>query len=85
MTLLSIFEIATNSPDGIAIDAAQHKETGKWGSFMWMVRNGTYHKLMVSYDINEKFGGWDSEEQAIKEMEKVRDSAITYYNENIKK
>jgi hypothetical protein len=86
MTVLTMLEIATNYPDGIAIDAAQHKETLKWGSFMWMLRDGHYHKLMLSFDVGENgCVGFNSEEEAIKKMEEVRDNAIAYYNEHYKK
>lgn len=83
MNLITALEIYTNHPNGdILITSAQHKETNKFTSLMYLMRNGHIHKLMLSFDINEKFSGWDKEEDAIKEMEKIRNSAIQYCKEN---
>ena len=70
MRLLTALEIATNQPNGdILITAMQHKETLKWASFMYLMRDGKIHKLMLSYDINENFEGFDTEEIAKTKME----------------
>lgn len=81
MRLLTAFEIATNHPNGdIEIVTAQHKETNKWTSLLYMMRDGHVHKLMISFDINETFEGWDSEEEAKQKMQEVIDLAIEYVN-----
>lgn len=71
MTLLTALEIATNQPNGdILIVALQHKETLKWGSFMYLMRDGRIHKPMLSFDIGENdFEGFDTEEIAKTKME----------------
>ena len=78
MTFITALEIATNQPNGdILITAGQHKETLKWGSFMFMMRDGNIHKLMVSYDIGENgFEGFDTEGIAIQKMEDLVKIAI---------
>ena len=70
MILLTALEIATNQPNGdILITAIQNKQTFKWSSFMYLMRDGKIHKLMLSYDINENFEGFDTEEIAKTKME----------------
>ena len=71
MTLLTALEIATNQPNGdVLIVAMQHKETLKWASFMYLMRDGHIHKLMLSYDIGVNgFEGFETEEIAKTKME----------------
>jgi hypothetical protein len=78
MRLLTALEIATNQPNGdILITAMQHKETLKWASFMYLMRDGNIHKLMLSYDIGENgFEGFDTEEIAKQKMEDLVQVAI---------
>jgi len=79
MTFLTALEIAYNHKNGnISICSAQNKETKKYTSLMYLMKDGEIHKLMLSFDINDKFDGWDTEDEAIKEMEKVRDEAINF-------
>ena len=83
MRLITALEIAGNYPDNILIAAAQHKETGKWTSLMYMLRDDKQiHKLMLSFDINEKFLGWDTEQEAIEKMEDVAKAAMDAAAEN---
>jgi hypothetical protein len=82
MRVLTAIEIGTNHQNGdIMINAGQDKNTKKWTSFMYLMRDGGIHKLMLSFDITEKFEGFDTEELAIAEMERLRDSAIEYCKE----
>lgn len=82
MRLLTALEIATNyETNDLLVSATQHKETLKWGSFLYLLRNGEIHKLMLSFDINEKFEGFDSEEEAKLKMEELVEAAITYCKE----
>ncbi len=78
MRLLTALEIATNQPNGdILIEAMQHKETLKWASFMYMMRDGQIHKLMLSFDIGVNgFEGFDTEEIAKQKMEDLVQIAI---------
>lgn len=80
MTTLTAMEIASNYPNGdILIEGAQHKETGKWTSLMYMLRDGNIHKLMLSFDINEKFEGWETEKEAKDKMEELVQFAINRF------
>lgn len=83
MRLITALEIATNQPNGdILIVAMKHKETLKWGSFMYMMRDGNIHKLMLSYDIGENgFEGFDTEEIAKQKMEDLVQEAIDFCRE----
>lgn len=78
MRLLTALEIATNQPNGdIWITALQHKETLKWASFMYLMRDGNIHKLMLSFDIGvNDFEGFDTEEIAKQKMEDLVQVAI---------
>lgn len=80
MNLITALEIASNYPNGdILIEGAQHKETGKWTSLMYLMREGQIHKLMLSFDINEKFAGWDTEKEAKDKMEELAQAAIDHF------
>lgn len=81
MNLITALEIATNYSNGdILITAVQHKETEKWTSLMYLLRDGEIHKLMLSFDINENFEGWDTEQEAKDKMEELAQAAITHIN-----
>ena len=82
MNLITALEITTNYPCGdILITATQHKETSKWFSQMYLMRNGRIHKLMLSYDKSENFDGWDTDKEAKDKMEEVAKMAFTHINE----
>lgn len=82
MNLITAIEIDFNYPNGdILIEAAQHKETKKWASLMYLLRDGSIHKLMFSFDINEKFPGFDTKEEAVAKMEELAQVAIKYVEE----
>lgn len=86
MNLITALEIATNHPNGdILIEAVQDNETQKWTSMMYLLRNGNIHKLMLSFDANEKFKGWDTKKEAKDAMISVRDSAVKWYDEKYNK
>jgi len=83
MNLITVLEIKSNYPNGdILITATQHKETSKWFSQMYLMRNGRIHKLMLSYDKSEKFNGWDTDKEAKDKMEEVAKMAINYITES---
>jgi len=83
MNFITALEIASNYPNGdILIEAAQHKETNKWTSLMYLLRDGNIHKLMLSFDINDEFEGWDTENEAKDKMEEIAQLAIKYIKEN---
>lgn len=84
MRLITALEIATNQPNGdILITAVQHKETLKWGSFMYLMRDGHIHKLMLSFEIGENgFEGFDTKEIAKIEMENLVKIATDFCREN---
>ena len=85
MNFITALEIATNYPNGdIMTVGAQHKETGKWTSLMYLMRDGEIHKLMLSFDINENFAGWDTEKEAVDKMEEMAQFAIQHI-ENLHK
>ncbi len=79
MNLITALEIASNYPNGdILIAGAQDKKTNKWTSLMYLMRDGRIHKLMLSFDINEKFAGWDTEKEATDKMEEMAQLAIEH-------
>jgi len=89
MNLLTVLEIANNYPEYILIDAAQDKETGKFASFMYRLKEWSnpldekaktrkdIHKLMLS--TNPVF---EAKEKAISAMKEIAESAIKYIKEN---
>lgn len=86
MTVLTALEIASNYPNGdILINSAQDKETLKWTSFMYLLRDGQIHKLMLSFNISETFQGWDTQKEAEDKMEEMAQIAITHVNEKFGK
>lgn len=72
MNLITALEISTNYPFNILIESDQHKDTKKWTSIMYLMRNGNIHKMMLSYN------GWDTEEEANNGMRQVAEDAIKY-------
>ena len=81
MNFITALEIASNYPDNILISGAQHKETKKWTSLMYMMRDGRIHKLMLSFDITDKFPGWDTESEAVSKMTELAEAAVKQINE----
>ena len=81
MNLMTILEIASCYPEEILITASQ-ASNGKWLSQMYRLKNGEIHKIMLSYDIQEGFEGFESEEEAKEKMTAVALSAIKYAEEN---
>ena len=67
LSRITALEILTNYPDNIKIESIKHKDEEKWGSIMYLTRNGHIHKIMLSYD-NFPF---DSEEKAKQAMEDI--------------
>lgn len=74
MTLLSALEIAGNYPANILIEVTTNGK--KWTSSMYMTREGSIHKLMLSFD-NFPF---DSKEAAEAQMRSVAEEAVKYVN-----
>lgn len=80
MTVLTAMEIASNYPNGdILIEAYKSKTTEKWFSFMYLLREGKIHKLMLSFDETEEFKGWETEEEAKAKMDELAQAAITHF------
>ena len=71
LSLITVLEIATNDHE---INTFQNKESGKWGSVLYMVRDGRIHKSWCSYDGCP----FDAEEKAIEAMNDVVKSAKDY-------
>ena len=63
LTLITAMEIAYNYPDDILIDAAHDKDTDKWAAFIYRLKEGEIHKLMIS-----TIPYYDSAESAKDEM-----------------
>ena len=83
MNLITALEIASNYPNGdILIEALYHQDLDKWTSIMYLKRGGHIHKTMLSFDISEKWKGFDTEKEAILKMEEVMHSAIKYVKDN---
>lgn len=78
MTLITALEIEANYPQDILIEGLQHKETGKWSSVMYRLKDNTIHKTMLSFDIGENFEGFDTMEDAVEKMEELAQTAITH-------
>lgn len=79
MNLITALEIATNYPNGdILIEAVQDKKTNKWVSLMYLLRDGSIHKLMLSFDTSDEFPGWDTAQEAKDKMEELAQFAINH-------
>lgn len=78
MRLITALEIASNYPDNILIEATKARNSDKFGSVMYRMKDGRIHKMMCSYDDSP----FDSKELAVEAMEKVAKAAIDYVNEN---
>ena len=76
MTLLTALEIHGNYPDNILIESSKQKDGEKWTSAMYMTRDGSIHKVMLSYDGFP----FDSSDEAEKSMKDLAESAIEYVN-----
>jgi len=81
MTYLTALEIASNHPNGdIKIMEGQDKETLKWAGFIFLMRNGEIHKLMISMEPSDIWAGFDTQEEATTKMQELIDFAINYVN-----
>lgn len=78
MTLLTALEIEANYPQDILIEGIQDKQTGKWTSVMYRLKDGNIHKTMLSFDITEEFKGFDTMEDAIEKMTELAEAAIKH-------
>ncbi len=45
------------------------------------MRDGDIHKLMLSFDITDKFEGWNTEKEAKDAMEEVAQSAVAHFEQ----
>lgn len=78
MNLLTALEIYYNYPENISITAAQHI-SGRWCSFMYRLKEGFVHKLMLSYDITGEGGGFETDKEALDAMHNVAKQCIDYF------
>ena len=79
MTFLTALEIATNyETNDLLVQPVQDKETNKWGCFLYLLRNGNIHKLMLSFNIDENFEGYETSEDASAKMEELVQVAINH-------
>lgn len=75
MTYITALEIESNWPDNILISVFENTETGRFGSVMYMLRDGAIHKKMLTLNAVYK-----SKEQAEEKMGLLKDFAIAYVN-----
>jgi hypothetical protein len=79
MSLITALEIESHWPDFILIEANQYKDTKKWMSEMFMLNEDkSIHKVMLSYDRNEKWPGFDTEKEAIDALTSVATGSIEW-------
>jgi hypothetical protein len=78
MTLLTAKEIEVNYPQNTLIEGIQDKETGKWTSVMYRLKNDMIHKTLLSFNINENFEGFDTMEDAIEKMEEIAKNVVEH-------
>ena len=77
VTRLTVFEIGTNYPDNIRIEAGRDT-SGKYVAFCYLLRNGAIHKLILSTKPV-----FDTAEEATDDLTKVAEWCQTYIeNEN---
>jgi len=76
MNIITAYEIETNYPENILIEATEYEDTGKWVSQMYMTRDEVVHKLMLSFDRTPEWSGFDTELVALAMMEGVVAKAI---------
>ena len=48
MTVLSALEISGNYPENILVEAVQSSDNSKWAGYVYMLRSGSIHKLMLN-------------------------------------
>ncbi len=68
MTLRTALEISSNI-DNLLITTSKTDE--HWLSQLYLLRDGSIHKLLLSVDINGNFKGWDTEEEAKNKMQEI--------------
>lgn len=69
MTLITCLEIDSNYPENILLQTTEFR--GRWFSYMYLLRNGSVHKLMLSREPTETWFGFDTEEDALMDMQKI--------------
>lgn len=77
MTILSALEIKSNYPDNTLIGVFQDKNNNLYGAFLYLLREGNIHKIIV----NHNKGYYFSEQEAIESMELICKEAIDYIKE----
>lgn len=84
MNLITIIEIATNYPNGdILIETYKDKKYKKYGAHMYLMRNGNYHKTMLSFNLTDEFKGFDSSKKAKEAMNEYVEFAVNHYKDKI--
>ena len=74
MRLLTVLEIATNHPSNTLVEAVQDKETGKWTSVLYLMKDGEIHKELTSF----KDFPFDDKEKATTSMNELINKCVDY-------
>ena len=78
MTLITLIEIATNHENG-DLNVLTSEKDGKHACFLYLMRDGEIHKLMLSSDHI-----FDSEKDAEDYMNTTIDGCVEHYEKEIK-
>lgn len=65
-----------NNPENIWIMGVQNRQTLKWVSRMYLMKNGAVDKLLLSFEFSNSFEGWDTEDEAVSKMKEVAEITI---------
>ena len=75
---LTVLEVGSNYPDNLTVEAYKKQDEEKWGSALYLMRNGNIHKTMLSYDDFP----FDSEEEAIEKMNTTVKQIVEFYEKD---
>ncbi len=75
LTFITALEIALTGPEERLIEALQDNDSGKWSSYLYIMRDGEIHKLLLSYDPQ-----FDTEELAKQAMVDVVKQCKSEFN-----
>jgi hypothetical protein len=75
-----IFMIAGNYPEQTLIESAKY-EGGRYGSFLYLMKDGKPHTLLCSFTPNAEFKGFMSEEEGNNHMDRFAQDMCEIYKE----